>query len=103
MRCADVRYGIGNIMNSKAGVKGTTLGKWRDHDPIDGNLLSCTLALQDKDGLIWMVCLCPRDYAVSHLSGNSDDLSILSLALFERLQKFSGFDFYLTLMNPQHL
>src|SRR5215203_2183447 len=92
--CANVRYGVGKIMDSKAGVKWATLSKWRDYHSIDCDLLSRTLALQDEYGLVWMVSLCPCDYAVRYLSRNDDGPCILSLILFQRILKLFGFGFY---------
>lgn len=83
--CANVGYGVGKIMDSKAGVKWATLSKWRDYDSIDCDLLSRTLALQDEYGLVWMVSLCPCDYAVRYLSRDDDGPCILFLTLFQRI------------------
>src|SRR5215210_1433107 len=101
--CANVGYGVGKIMNPKAGVKWATLSKWRDYDSIDCDLLSRTLSLQDEYGLVWMVSLCPCDYAVRYLSSNDDGPCILSLALFQIVRNSLALAFILTLTDRQSL
>jgi hypothetical protein len=103
MCCAYVRYCVREVMDSKAGVKWTTLEKWRNYNSINCHALSGTFSLKYKYGLIGMMCLGPRDYAVSDLSCDEDSLSILSLCIFERHQNSLALTFILILVNPKHL